>query len=256
MLGRHVREALPMSPGLKKLLWRFLCGKNLNTFHPQELRFLHLVLCEMYTFVLNVYLLREATSAAGTHDATVLGRKVPVEVWKLVYDGLAAMGVNRRDLLREEWRNALWLHLNANPRLLKGLADYLFRRLGLMHSIRIAPENLGDGNFLFSLGSALPCRLLLALGYCLCFWGLAQHEPWVRFFSRQAFLTYLIIRGHLMLPGSLLSWASETGYTGPIEAVCRDIGSMHGLVAVTGEVLPAPGNEQLSYMRVFDNNAL
>ncbi|AGY30701.1 ORF18 [Retroperitoneal fibromatosis-associated herpesvirus] len=255
MLGRHVCESPSLTPGLRKLLWRCLHGKNLNTFHPQELRFLHLVLCEMYNFTLNVYLMREAVACAGTHDTAVLARKVPVEMWKLVYDGLLAMGVDKLSLLRGTWRDALWLHLHDHGKLLKGLADFLFRRLGVTHSVKIAPENLGDGNFLFNLGGALPCRMLLVLGYCLHFWGRADHEPWVRFFAGKVFVTYLILRGYVGLPRSLLLWASETGYTGPVEAVCQDISAMHGIVALSDDLV-APGPDQLAYLGVFDNNAI
>nr|ALH44435.1 ORF18 [Human gammaherpesvirus 8]USL87657.1 MAG: ORF18 [Human gammaherpesvirus 8] len=257
MLGKYVCETEPLSPGLRRLMWRFLQNKNLNTFHAQELRFIHLVLCKMYNFGLNVYLLREATANAGTYDEVVLGRKVPAEVWKLVYDGLEEMGMSSEMLLCEAYRDSLWMHLNDKVGLLRGLANYLFHRLGVTHDVRIAPENLVDGNFLFNLGSVLPCRLLLAAGYCLAFWGSDEHERWVRFFAQKLFICYLIVSGRLMPQRSLLVWASETGYPGPVEAVCRDIRSMYGIrtYAVSG-YLPAPSEAQLAYLGAFNNNAV
>ncbi|AAT00007.1 JM30 [macacine gammaherpesvirus 11] len=257
MLGRCLREPKEMSAGLRGLMWRVIRCENLNTFLPGELRFLHLVLCEMYNYGLNVYLLKEAIANTGTRDDIVLGRKVPVEFWKIIYDGLREMGVSDATLLSETKRGALWLYFNGRPCLLKGLGDYVFCRLGLSHSVRVVPENLTDGNYLYNLGSVIPCRLLVALSYCLAFWGHADHEPWVRLFAGKIFILYLIISGHIMPRKSILEQVGTSGYGGFVEAVCRDVRAVHGIPAWDfAAAAPALTSRQTDYLFAFNNSVV
>ncbi|AJE29659.1 ORF18 [macacine gammaherpesvirus 12] len=255
MLGRCLREPQEMSAGLRGLMWRVVRRQNLNTFLPGELRFLHLVLCEMYNYSLNVYLLKEAMANTGTRDDVVLGRKVPVELWKVVYDGLKEMGVSDAALISESKRGALWLYFNQRPELLKGLSDYVFCRLGLSHHVRVVAENLLDGNYLYNLGGVIPCRLLVALSYCLAFWGQAAHEHWVRLFSGKIFMLYLIISGYIMPQRSILEQVGTSGYGGFIEEVCRDVRAVHGIpLWDLAPAVPALTSDQADYLFAFNNS--
>ncbi|XP_037680501.1 uncharacterized protein LOC119525787 isoform X3 [Choloepus didactylus] len=171
VFGAHVWRDRRMSAGVESLMWKAVYGQRLNTLTSQELRYLHLVLCKMYGLCLNVYLLREAVANAGNQDDVVLGRKVPREVWKFIYDGcVQKMGITHEMLVEQASSAALWLRLNSKPELLAGLSSYILHRLGVRVPVTVAPRNLKDGNYLYTLGGVLPGRLLMrrrALGI----WG-------------------------------------------------------------------------------------
>ncbi|XP_037680497.1 uncharacterized protein LOC119525784 isoform X5 [Choloepus didactylus] len=160
VFGAHVWRDRRMSAGVESLMWKAVYGQRLNTLTSQELRYLHLVLCKMYGLCLNVYLLREAVANAGNQDDVVLGRKVPREVWKFIYDGcVQKTGITHEMLVEQASSAALWLRLNSKPELLAGLTSYILHRLGVRVPVTVAPRNLKDGNYLYTLGGVLPGRV-------------------------------------------------------------------------------------------------
>ncbi|AAC58065.1 ORF18 [Alcelaphine gammaherpesvirus 1] len=254
ILGRYVSAGPGFSPGVRALLFKLLGGKTLNTLTPEELRFSHLVVSKMYELGLNVFLLREAVANCGVTDAVILERKVPVEFWKILFDGCVALGVKEDMLLSEAGRSQLWLHLNKNPQLLKGLAGYVLRRLGLCQHVKVHPQNLLDGNFLFNLGSVFSCRLLMVAAFCLLFWGRPEVEPWVRTFVTKIYVLYLIIVGALRINFSVFELSTQNGYCGILEAICSD------LMAVAGHGGEGSRERQwhawLDYLFIFNNNVV
>lgn len=269
MLGRYVKSGKKMSVGVENMLWKVLREQTLNNYDPSEVRFLHLILCKMYNYTLNLLLFREAISNAGCRDDEVLSRKVPLEIWKLVHEGCSEMGVSDDMLRRERDRAALWIHFNSHPDLLMGLVGYITNRLGLSHHVEIVPNNLTDGNFLFNLGTVLPSRILMSIAYCLLFWGKQESEPWVRCFSGKIFLLYLVVAGYLKPQTSLLSVAANSGYLGPLEMLAADLMATRGVIShgefVSPAALPRPTSEEkerpdtsgsLDYLFIFNNNIL
>ncbi|ABB22236.1 hypothetical protein OvHV-2gp16 [Ovine gammaherpesvirus 2] len=252
ILGRYVRAAPSFSPGARTVLFKLLQGKSLNTLTPVELRYCHLVLTKIYELGLNAFLLREATANCGVTDTVILERKVPLEYWKILSDGLKATGVSDRMLLSEAGRGQLWLHLNRTPSLLRGLARYFFLTLGLTHHVRIYEHNLLDGNFLFNLGSVFPCCLLTVAAFCLVFWGRSEVEPWVRAFMLKIYLLYLVISGALRVDFSVFQESSLNGYRGILDTIYADV------VAFSGPRNPQPQAKAwhpwLDYIFIFNNN--
>ncbi|AIA62055.1 orf18 [Alcelaphine gammaherpesvirus 2] len=252
ILGRYVSAGPDFSPGVRALLFKLLRGKSLNTLTPEELRFSHLVISKMYELSLNVFLLREAVANCGVTDAVILERKVPVEFWKILLDGCLTMGVTEDMLLSETGRSQLWLHLNKNPQLLRGLTQYVLSRLGLRQHVHVHPQNLLDGNFLYNLGSVFSCRLLMVAAFCLQFWGRPEVEPWVRTFLTKIYVLYLIVLGAVRVNFSVFELSAQNGYCGVLEAVCSD------LMALTGHEGGGPQERQwhewLDYLFIFNNN--
>ncbi|UTM05187.1 protein UL79 [Equid gammaherpesvirus 2] len=256
MFGKLVRPGRPMSSGVRELMWRVLRGTSLNNYSAAQLRFMHLILCKMYNYALNVLLFRETLANCACRDDCVLGRKVPPEIWRLVYDGCKEMGVTDEMLGEERRRAQLWMHFNANRALLEGLTNYVTHRLGVTHAVSVCSNNITDGNYLFNLGSVLPSRILMSIAYCLVFWGRRECEPWVRHFSSKVFILYLMVSGHLRLEGSFADASAACGYQGVVEVVMRD---MRGYRGVEGPVAPggeAPPTDTLDYLFVFNNNVL
>ncbi|CAA45640.1 unnamed protein product [Saimiriine gammaherpesvirus 2] len=252
ILGRFVRESKKMSPGLKTIMEKVLRGQSLNSFHSEELRFLHLVICKMYDFCLNVYILKESIINTGTRDNEVLSRKVPVEIWKIMYDACKSIGVENTMLIDDSSRGQLWLHLNSNIDLLQGMSQFIFSKLGIKHFVKISPQNITDGNYLFNLGSVLPYRLILILQFCLIFWGKEQEEAWVRFFTGKIFMLYLLITGHLLIQKTFILQAASTGYCGPLEIIGDDLRSYLGIhTYMTNDLQHIPS---LDLLFIFNNN--
>ncbi|AJG42944.1 hypothetical protein KM481_gp14 [Harp seal herpesvirus] len=253
ILGKYVSAGKPMSFGVEELMWKMVKNKSLNSLENLELRYLHLILCKMYNFSLNCLLFRDALANCGCRDDTVLSRKVPVEFWRLMYDGCLQMGVINHMLQSEQSRAALWLHFNSHPRLLEGLTNYITQRLGLNHHVEIFPHNITDGNYIYSLGSVLPARLLMTIAFCLVNWGRQESEYWVRTFSKKIFVLYLILSGFLNLSESFLL----TGYEGPVDVVIRDLQATAGIVA-RGSPPTEDAKQQsfLKYLFIFNNNML
>nr|AEL29762.1 hypothetical protein [Bovine gammaherpesvirus 4] len=253
MLGKYVVQGKEMSPGLRRLMWKAIHGRGLNTYTSEELKFTHMVLCHMYNYCLNIYLLKEALANAGTRDDDVLGRKVPVEFWKILYDQCGKMNIQDDILACDKKSEALWLHMNSNVQLLDGLSQCVFRSIGLRHHVKIHPEAITDGNYLYNLGSIIPCRLLMTIAYCLINWGKLETEPWVRVFSSHILILYLIISGYLSIKKSLLVQAVNTGYSGVLEVIREDMKATFGRVAP-----PVPHtlthDKSLDYLFIFNNN--
>nr|QRE02501.1 hypothetical protein [Otarine gammaherpesvirus 4] len=225
-LGKYVDEGAPLSQGLRCLLHKIVADVKLNNFSSHELSFLHMVLLKMFDMCLNVYLLREAVANAGMRDNDVLARKVPVEFWKILYDGCVVSGVSHSVLLNPESRATLWVAFNGHTDVLLSLTTYVLRRVGIAHSVRVAPQNLVDGNYLFNLGAVLPSRLLAVLSFCLVSWGRDDCEPWVRAFIRRIFLLFLVLAGYLIPRTTLVRRAANADYVGPMWLICEDLLTM------------------------------
>ncbi|AAC95542.1 orf 18 [Ateline gammaherpesvirus 3] len=252
ILGKFVCEGKKMSSGLKIIMEKTLKCQSLNSFNSDELRFLHLVICKMYDFCLNIYILKESIINAGTRDNEVLGRKVPVEVWKIIYEACKSIGVEEHMLVENFSRGQLWLHLNAHPELLQGMSQFIFSRLGIKHFVKISSQNITDGNYLFNLGSVLPYRLILILKFCLFFWGNEHEETWVRFFTGKIFMLYLIITGHLLIQKTYMLQAASTDYCGPLEIICDDVRGYLGIHPImTNDLKHIPS---LDLLFIFNNN--
>nr|UTK45506.1 protein UL79 [Equid gammaherpesvirus 5]UTK45585.1 protein UL79 [Equid gammaherpesvirus 5]UTK45664.1 protein UL79 [Equid gammaherpesvirus 5]UTK45743.1 protein UL79 [Equid gammaherpesvirus 5] len=257
MFGKYVsRGERPMSAGVRGLMWRVLSGTRLNNYGPEELRFVHLILCKMYNYALNVLLFRETLTNCACRDDCVLARKVPPEMWKLIYDGCREMGVTEETLGEERRRAELWLHFNANPRLLEGLTNYVTHRLGVTHHVTVCANNLTDGNYLYNLGSVLPSRVLMSIAYCLVYWGEQECEPWVRHFSSRVFVLYLLAAGYLRLDGSFADASAACGYEGLVEMVMRDMRGFRGVAGPEPPRAEAPPTDTLDYLFIFNNNIL
>lgn len=249
-----------LSPGLDRLLTRVICGERLNNFSSNELRFLHLVVCKMYGLCLNFYLLREAIANAGLRDNAVLSRKVPGVFWRALFRACGDLGVRREDLVTEESRAALCLRFNSDLWALSRLTDRVLRRCGVACPVRIAENNLVDGNYLFNLGASIPTRCLLALGFCIRFWGDGRLEPWVRLFAGKFFVLYLLVSGHLGFRQGLLVDAADRSYRGLLEAVTDDLAATRGLCGGSGngarETSGPMDDEMFRYLFGFNNNVL
>lgn len=245
-----------MSVGVEKLMWKMLRQQSLNNYKNIELKFMHMILCKMYNYTLNILLFKEALSNTGCRDDSVLCRKVPVEIWKLLYDGCKEMNITDDMLRKETNRAALWMHFNSNSSLLVGLTNYVTHRLGLNHDITINPNNITDGNYLYNLGGILPSRILMSIAYCLVFWGKQEAEPWVRYFTCNIFLLYLIVSGHLKLQKSVLSASASVGYLGPIQIITSDIIATKGIIFPMVPNSTRPDSKTLDYLFIFNNNIL
>nr|QOW02500.1 UL79 [Tadarida gammaherpesvirus] len=255
ILGKYVCAGKPMSEGIENLLWKVLRRQSLNSLGTQDLRFLHLVLCKMYGLCLNIYLLKESLSNTGSRDDTVLSRKVPLEMWKMLYDGITEMGVTSKMLCSPESRASLWLHFNSNTTLLKGLTSYILQRLGLMQHVDISPNVIVDGNYIYNLCSVLPSRMLMTIAYCLVFWGKQHAENWVRLFSGKIFLLYLILHGYLVPRKSFMAMCTLNDYCGPVELICQDLTNTFGMTNLLNEV-HLEKDKSLDYVFIFNNNII
>lgn len=211
----------------------------------------------MYTTCFNFYTFKEALCNAGCRDDTILGRKVPIELWMILYNGLIEMGVNTDMLLSETQRASLWVHFNRNTELLEGLSQFIFRKLGLSHFVRVCPQNITDGNYLYNMASILPNRLLMVVGYCLINWGKAENEYWVRTFLKNVFMLYLVIAGYIIPKKTFMIDSIQTGYSGPIKVLCEDIIVTKGLdYTAEDENESKRYDPSLDYLFIFNNNVL
>lgn len=249
-----VSKGKPMSLGLENLMWKLLEARPLNTLSSHELRYLHLLLCKMYDLILNVYLLREALANTGNRDFMVLGRKVPIEYWKILWDVCLKCGCNKQDILNEERSCALWYHLVGNPSKLEKLVQHIFQRFGIKHFVLIDHRNLKDGNFLYNLGSVLPSRLLMVIGFCLVFWGREKEETWVRFFVTHIFIVFLLISGHLHLSKDIITKNMEFDFRGIIYTILKDIHMCRGTPPRIGWDLTQI--EGTDYLFLFNNDVI
>lgn len=246
-----------MSPGLRSLMWKVVLCQSLNTYDAYELKYARAVLCHMYNTCFNMYAFREALSNAGCRDDTVLGRKVPLEMWMIIYEGIRKMGVTMDMLASEDSRASLWLHLNSNPHLLDGLTQYIFNKIGLKHKVNIYPQNITDGNYLYNMAGVIPNRLLMCIGYCLVFWGKRQNEYLVRFLFKKIFILYLVISGYLIPKKTFMMDSVHTGYTGPMEVICTDLQTTRGLIISKNNQNQANFTDaSLEYIFIFNNNVL
>ncbi|AIB03173.1 ORF18 [Bovine gammaherpesvirus 6] len=252
MFGKYVSEGSRLSMGVRALAWKLIQGKSLNTLSPEELRFCQLVLTKVYELSLNVYLLKEAVANCGTRDNIILDRKVPEEFWKMLYDGCLEMNVPQHALLSNNGRASLWLFLNKNPQKLRGLAKYIFRRLGLHHHVHVYDQNIWDGNFIFNLGSVLACRLLMVTSFCLVYWGRQEVEFWVRKFTAKLFVLYLVLSGGIIIDFAVFNECHLNGYSGLLSTVFGDIMAFKG--CENGGIQEAKWHWWLDYIFVFNNN--
>lgn len=228
-LGRYVfLRKDDLSPGIQRLLDLIVSGERLNNYAPDELRFLHLILCRTFDFCLNVLLLREAQVNTACRDDALLSRKVPADFWATLYCTLVATGVHPRQLTKEESRAALAMRLNASPDLLQAITSSILRKYNLRACVKISPNNLTDGNYIFNLGAIIPSRCLMSLAACLRFWGDQCLEPWVRLFSGKFFFLYLLIGGFIGIRKTLLLDASERSYLGIFETLIEDLAAIRG----------------------------
>nr|BEG23009.1 homolog of EHV2 ORF18 protein UL79 [Macronycteris gammaherpesvirus 1]BEG23088.1 homolog of EHV2 ORF18 protein UL79 [Macronycteris gammaherpesvirus 1] len=253
IFGKTVCAGRPMSNGVKSLLLKALKQHSLNNYNSDELKFMHLVLCKMYNYTLNILLFKEALSNTGCRDDDVLNRKVPIEIWKILYDGCQEMGVTEEMLQVEKIRADLWLHFNSHPELLHGLTMYVTNKIGLNHQVDICENNITDGNYLYNLGAVLPSRLLMSIAYCILFWGKQECEPWIRLFLNKVFILYLIVSGYIIPKKSLLMACGNVGYLGPIEVIWEDIACVQG-IPVLHEHINRPDSKTLEYLFIFNNN--
>lgn len=241
-LGRYVfLRKDNLSPGVQRLLNLVVSGEKLNNYQPDELKFLHLILCRTFDFCLNVLLLREAQVNTACRDDALLSRKVPSDFWGRLYCTLVATGIDPRHFAKEESRAALAMRLNASPDLLQAITSSILRRYSLRSCVKISPNNLTDGNYLFNLGAIIPSRCLMSLAACLRFWGDQCLEPWVRLLSGKFFLLYLLIAGFIGIRKTLLLDASERSYLGIFETLIED------LAATRGEARTVPTLEELGH---------
>lgn len=266
-MGKFIFLRKEPSPGLRALLFRVIRGETLNSYSTDELRFLHLILCRTYGLCLNFYLLREAVANAGLRDDFVLARKVPSPFWRMLFHACADCGVVPVDFSTEERRNALFYKFNSSPELLAGLTRGILRRCGIGCAVRISERNLIDGNYLYNLGSSLPVRCLMALGFCIRFWGDRRYERWVRLFSGKFFILYLLISGHLGFKPALLIEGASRSYSGLIESILDDFAATKGLYRHEGRTLMGlddgdsagaedADREWLTYLFSFNNSVL
>ncbi|AAB66393.1 hypothetical protein [Murine herpesvirus strain 4556] len=253
MLGRYVIVGKPMSPGLQALLSKILFKDKLNTLSSTELRLLHAILCHLYNFTTNCYLFKYALYNTGTYDNGVLGRKVPIQFWTLLYEVCLESGLTTKDLTDETVAASLWYRLNtADDGTLCGFCEKIFKKLGLTHHVALDLVNLRDGNLLFNLGSTIPCRLLMCLLFCLKNWGAQGLEPWVRHYVGKFFLLYLILAGYLLPRKECVEFAATQSYAGLMETICADILTFQGSQALS---LP-PDNylQELDQLFTFNNS--
>nr|WIM51702.1 MAG: hypothetical protein ADFBMEEK_00068 [Peromyscus leucopus gammaherpesvirus] len=243
-----------MTEGIRRLLFKVLRQQKLNTYTNQELRYLHLILCKMYEYCINMYLLKEAIANTGTSDDSVLCRKVPTEVWKIIYDGCLEMGISHEDMISEKKSCVLWEHLNKQEGLLQGLTNYIFHRIGVESQVTIRHAVLTDGNYLYNLGGVIPNRLLMAIGFCLINWGKQENEHWVRLFSGKIFILYLMLRGWIRIgPGSCVK-ASETNYPGVTDMVAHELRILFGIrTSMQGST---KHTNELDYLFIFNNSVV
>ncbi|AMA67375.1 protein UL79 [Vespertilionid gammaherpesvirus 1] len=256
ILGKYVTLNKKMSRGLEKLMVKTLQQKTLNNYNGTEVKFIHMIMCKMYNFCLNSLLFRESISNTGCRNDIVLSRKVPLEIWKLIYDGCKNMGVTDDMLSTQEHRAALWLHFNSHPKLLEGLTSYVTHRLGVYHHVHILPNNITDGNYLYNLGAVLPSRILMVIAFCLLNWGNQNCESWVRFFTGKIFIFYLIVTGYIKPKKTLLLTSASMGYVGPLELIADDIRAMRGTLLENSLTEHNVYIEPLDYLFIFNNNVL
>ncbi|AAM22118.1 unknown [Suid gammaherpesvirus 3] len=253
MLGKYVFEGRPMSNGLKGLLWKLMMGKSLNTLSMNELRYCQLMLNKVYEFTLNMYLLREAVTNCAVRDDKLLSRKVPIEYWKMVYDTCERMNIHS-DILEDSAKRAnLWLFINSNPKILKAMFVDILQQIGISQNINIDIQNLSDGNFLFNMGSVIPSRLLMILGFCLVFWGIPKLEPWVRKFVSMVFILYMMLLGHIVPKYDIFEESVSNNYSGLSSLIWKDIMSLHGAVPSSGTMQHM---HELDYIFIFNNSIL
>ncbi|ADW24359.1 hypothetical protein RHVP.18 [Cricetid gammaherpesvirus 2] len=254
LFGRFVVEGSNFTPGLKSMFWKLVSGRQLNTLSNYDLRFLHLLLCKMYEFTLNCYMLKDAMGNCGTGDSVILGRKVPLEYWKLLYDVCCKCGMKPTEMANEGAAAQLWARMTQEPLLLKELLRQFFLHIGLTQPVSIRPCNMFDVNLLFNLGGALPCRLLMVLMYCLKNWGKQECEPWVRHFCLKIFVLYLLITGSIVPKRELLDSCVRDSYAGILETITQDI-----LVTYGASYIPRAPNRHhasLDLVHAFNNNIL
>lgn len=233
----------------RSVLNRVVVGENLNNFPVDEQEYFRAVVSEMLTFALNVLLLREGVAHTGVRDDTVLGRKIPDEFWALLWDGCTEAGFPVQAFLSERGRASVWIFLNSRPDLLSGLANYVLSRLGVSPR-KFDPTVITDGNFLYNLGGVLPARFVVALCYCLAFWGRSPQEPWVRLFSGRAFILFLVFSGALVPRNSLPAATVTGGYCGLVDVILKDMRATRGR-GTGAEALTY--HSSLTYLFVFNN---
>ncbi|AAO12322.1 hypothetical protein KM546_gp15 [Porcine lymphotropic herpesvirus 3] len=253
MLGKYVFEGKPMDDGLKNLFWKIMLGKSLNTLSNNELRYCELMLNKIYEFTLNVYLIREAITNCAVRDDKLLSRKVPTEYWKMLYDTCQVMNISSDVLSHSGQRGSLWLFLNSNPKILKGMYTHILNYMGIFQNINISPQNMTDGNFLFNFGSVLPSRFLMVVGFCIVFWGVQKLEPWVRKFVRMIFILYMILLGHIIPQYSIFDVSVSNNYLGLTSSILEDIMSLHGTLPPSGEITHV---RELDYIFIWNNSIL
>lgn len=247
MSGRELPQ------GLQRLLFKVVQRRQLNTLTSNELNLIHVILTRLYSFILNAYLLRQAMGNIGTYDNGVLGRKVPLEYWRLVYDVCLEVGMNPKDLAHETIAGDIWKRLNSDEKALSCFTQRIFQKIGLQN-VYIDPLNLRDGNFLFNLGSVLPSRSLMVLLFCLKHWGQQPCEPWVRFFAGKMYVLYLIIAGYIIPRRAAVESAIAQSYSGLLETVMVDILNFNGIQVLTND--QTEYLQELDIIYAFDNNVL
>lgn len=214
-----------------------------------------MVLCKMYEYCINMYLLKEALANTGTSDDVVLCRKVPTEIWKIIYDGCLEMGISHEDMISEKKSCALWEHINKQEHILQGLTSYILHRIGIYNQVTIKRAVLTDGNYLYNLGGVLPNRLLMVIGFCLINWGNQENEHWVRLFSGRVLILFLMMRGWITLgPGSCVK-ATETSYPGITEMVMNELRIFFGIGTTSGSVI-TEHTKNLDYLFIFNNSVI
>lgn len=217
-----------LTPGVKKILINLIKEKPLSSFTCNELRFLNLVTTSMLKIVVNLYIWRETVVNTGNRVDLVLGRKVPIQFWKLVYDALILMNVPKDALITETGSVALCKHLTANPNTVFTICKYIWRKFGLCVMYpNIKHELITDGNFLFNFGSVLPNKTILSVLFCILYWGNDNEELVLRRILKNILITFLIVNGYIFIDRNIFTM--NYGCVGILELICEDIIGLHGL---------------------------
>lgn len=239
--------------GVSRILMNLILQRPLNNFSGNELRYLHLVTTSMLKYCVNFYLWRETVTNTGNRIDLVLGRKVPVSFWKMVYDALNIIKVPDEVFVNEQASTAFCLHLSRTPKILHAVCKFIWKQFGLQGSYpKIYDDLITDGNFLFNFGSIIPSRFLLTILFCLVYWDEADEEVVLRRALKHIFIAFLIIEGYIYIDKKIFL---SHQYSGIVDLVCDDI---IGVSGVGGPCMVIHENRvtsnYYSFINLFNNN--
>lgn len=204
----------------------------------EELKILRLACLTILGRGLETLLVRETTHSSGVSDNTILNRKISPEYWRRLFNHLRAGMPGRlgREIFDERAAGALWQSLCGARETHACILAFIRSESGT--PVCLPADLLGDGNFLFSLGTVYSHRFFRLTAFFNRYWGRDEYEPAIRTVCQKLWFFYLISAGKLRVSRAAFEEQHTDHEAGIFTFIIQDFRTFAGILHRAPEPIP------------------